>query len=128
MRTPKPSHSNAPTKEKVAVLAGWLEDKKARDIVAFDLARENSLSEAIVIATATSVRHAQGLAEHVLQAAKEAQYEFLRMEGNTVGQWILLDLNDVIVHIFQTDARDLFRLEDLWTGSPVLADTRRRED
>lgn len=128
MRTSKPSYSKAPTTEKVAVLAGWLDDKKARDIVAFDLARENSLSEAVVIATATSTRHAQGLAEHVLLSAKEANYEFLRMEGNAVGQWILLDLNDIVVHILQTDARDLFRLEDLWTGSPVLADTRRGKE
>lgn len=128
MRTIKAPRPTASTKEKVTAIVGWLEDKKARALVAFDLARENSLSEAIVIATATSVRHAQGLAEHVLQSAKQEGYEFLRMEGNSVGQWILLDLNDVVVHIFQSEARVLFRLEDLWTGMPVLADTRRGDD
>ena len=127
MHAIKPALSKAPTKEKVASIVEWLSDKKARDTVAFDLSGENSLSEATVIATATSVRHGQGLAEHVLQSAREAGYEFLRMEGNVVGQWILLDLNDVIVHIFQTDARDLFRLEDLFAGNPLLTDTRREE-
>lgn len=127
MRTAKPAFSKAPTKEKVASIVEWLDDKKARDIVAFDLSGENSLSESCVIAAATSVRHAQGLAEYVLQSARQAGYEFLRMEGNVVGQWILLDLNDVIVHIFQADARALFRLEDLFAGNPVLADTRREE-
>lgn len=125
MHTTKLPRSKASTKEKVAVIVGWLEDKKAKSIVAFDLARENSLAEAIIIASSTSARHAQGLAEHVLRSAREEGYEFLRMEGNIVGQWILLDLNDVIVHIFQPDARELFRLEDLWTGMPVLADTRK---
>ena len=125
MRTLKNIHSTLPTVGKVTAIVGWLADKKARDIVAFDLARENTLSEAIVIATATSIRHGQGLAEYVLQAASEANFEYLRMEGNTVGQWILLDLNDVIVHIFQQDTRDLFRLEDLWSAAPVFADTRK---
>lgn len=125
MRKHKHSYSTAPTQEKVQAIVSWLDDKKARDILALDLARENSLSEAIIIATATSVRHGQGLAEHVLQASRNENYEYLRMEGNTVGQWILLDLNDVIVHIFQQDTRILFRLDDLWPGAAVLADTRK---
>lgn len=111
--------------DKVTAMAGWLADKKARDILAVDVSRENSLSEAVIVATATSVRHAQGLAEHLLQAGRDANYEFLRMEGNVVGQWILLDFNDIIVHIQQSDTRDLFRLDDLWPSAPVLVDTRK---
>ena len=125
MRTLKNTHSSLPTTDKVRAIAEWLADKKARDVVAFDLSKENTLSEAIIIATATSIRHGQGLAEHVLQSAHETNFEFLSMEGNTVGQWILLDLNDVIVHIFQQDTRELFRLEDLWPTASVLIDTRR---
>lgn len=124
MRTPETTYSTAPFTEKVAAFAEWLSDKKAKNVVAFDLSRENSLSEAVVIATANSVRHGQGLAEHVLKSARERKYEYLRMEGATAGQWILLDFNDVIVHIFQPDTRALFRLDDLWAKAPVLADTR----
>lgn len=124
MRTHHLVYSTAPTGSKVAAMVAWLDEKKARDILALDLAKESSLSEAIIIATASSVRHGQGLAEHLLASAREVKYEFLRMEGNTVGQWILLDFNDVVVHIFQQDSRDLFRLDDLWPGVPVLADTR----
>ncbi|MDL2268085.1 ribosome silencing factor [Desulfovibrio sp. OttesenSCG-928-G15] len=124
MRTPEHTYSTAPFTDKAAAFVEWLSDKKAKDIVAFDLSRENSLSEAVVIATANSVRHGQGLAEHVLKTAREQKYEYLRMEGATVGQWILLDFNDVIVHIFQPDTRSLFRLDDLWAKAPVLADMR----
>lgn len=124
MHTIKTTFSTASTKEKTITIVDWLNDKKAKDILALDLSKENTLSESVIIATATSARHAQGLAQHVLQLARQAGYEFLRMEGNAVGQWILLDLNDLVVHIFQPDTREIFRLEDLWTGVPVLADTR----
>ena len=125
MRTNKTRYSTVPYAEKVAAIVDWLEDKKATDILGLDMSQENTLSDAIVIATATSIRHAQGLAEHVLRSARERNYEYLRMEGNLVGQWILLDLNDVIVHIFQSDNRALFRLDDLWPSAPVLADKRK---
>jgi len=127
MRTNKTRYSAAPYTEKVAAIVAWLEDKKAKNILGLDMSKENSLSDAIIIATATSVRHAQGLAEHVLRSAREHNYEYLRMEGNVVGQWVLLDLNDVIVHIFQQDARALFRLDDLWPTAPVLADTHKED-
>lgn len=125
MRTHTPPHSAVSHAVKVAAIAGWLEDKKAEDILALDISGENTIYDAVVIATAASVRHARGLVEHVLQSASERGYDYLRMEGNAVGQWILLDLNDVIVHIFQPDSRALFRLDDLWPSAPVLADTRK---
>ena len=118
------NYSNASTKEKVAGMVSWLADKKGRNILALDLAKENSLSEAVIIVSATSVRHGQGLAEHMLREARKHNYEFLSMEGQTVGQWILLDFNDVVVHIFQPDSRELFRLGDLWPGAGILAGTR----
>ncbi|MDL2216925.1 ribosome silencing factor [Desulfovibrio sp. OttesenSCG-928-M14] len=116
--------STLPTADKALFFVERLTDKKAGSIVAFDLSKENSMSEAVVIANATSIRHAQGLADHLLQAAKDEHFEFLNMEGHSVGRWILLDFNDVIVHIFQPDSRDLFRLDDLWNRAPLLADTR----
>ena len=124
MPAPEARYSPLPFTAKVAAIVGWLADKKARDILALDLSKENSLSESVVIATALSVRHGQGLAEHILRSAREENFEYLHMEGHTVGHWILLDLNDVLVHILQPDMRGLFRLDDLWPSAPVLADTR----
>lgn len=127
MSKKEPKFSTLSTRDKALFFVERLADKKAQDIVAFDLSKENSLSEATIIAGATSVRHAQGLADSVLQAAKEARFEFLRMEGHTVGQWILLDFNDVIIHIFHPESRDLFRLDDLWATAPRFADTRKEQ-
>ncbi len=124
MRSSEKKFSTASTAVKVEQIAGRLLEKKARGLLALDLAAERSLYEAAVIVSATSVRHGQGLADFVLDLCKEADYEFLHMEGYTVGQWILLDLNDVVVHIFQPDSRDLFRLDDLWPAAPVIADNR----
>ena len=124
MRAKKLSHSSLPTLEKVKNIVGWLLDKKALELLALDLSRENGPSEAVVIVTATSMRHGQGLADHVLQSARDENFEYLNMEGYVVGQWILLDLNDVVVHIFQSESRALFRLDDLWPAASVLADTR----
>ena len=125
MRAKKLSHSSLPTLEKVKNIVGWLLDKKALELLALDLSRENGPSEAVVIVTATSMRHGQGLADHVLQSARDENFEYLNMEGYVVGQWILLDLNDVVVHIFQSESRALFRLDDLWPAASVLADTRK---
>lgn len=112
----------APTLEKVNLLVGWLAEKKARHILALDLSGENGLAEAVIIVSATSARHGQGLARHLLESARREKQEYLRIEGFAAGQWILLDFNDVIVHIFQGEQRELFRLEDLWPNAPILAD------
>lgn len=119
--------STLSTPEKVVFFISILSDKKAREITALDLSAENSLSEAVIIVTASSARHAQGLADNLLKLSREAGHEFLSLEGYNVGQWILLDFNDVIIHIFQADYRDLFRLDDLWSSAPLMAGTGRRE-
>ena len=61
------------------------------------------------------MRHAQSLANGVNQLCGEKNYEFLRMDGYTVGQWILVDCNDFVVNIFQADTRGLYKLEALWS-------------
>lgn len=125
MRAKKHIYSTIATEQKVKNIVDWLLDKKATDMLALDLSRETGPWEAVVIVTATSTRHGQGLADHVLRSAREENFECLSMEGYVVGQWILLDLNDVVVHIFQPDSRSFFRLDDLWPSAGVLADTRK---
>jgi ribosome-associated protein len=73
------------------------------------------------------VRHGQGLADYLLDSAPEDNLEYLRMEGHALGSWILLDFNEVVVHIFQTESREMFRLEDLWPRAPILTDTRKEK-
>jgi ribosome-associated protein len=120
--------SRASTREKAAAMVDLLAEKKALDIVALDLAGENLLCEAVIIAGSTSARHGQGLAEILLLAARERNFEYLHMEGHALARWILLDFNDVVVHILQSESRELFRLEEMWPKAGVLADTRKRPD
>ena len=116
---------NLPIIEKLEIVSAWIRDKKGEDLLALDLTGNHTFTEGIVIASASSVRHAQGLADHVLQECRLAGFEFLHMEGFQTGQWILLDLNDLVVSIFQKDSRELYRLEDLWRSARAVVDERK---
>jgi ribosome-associated protein len=107
-------HADLSTEKKTEALGLWLHEHKALQPVTLHVAGRNSWTEALVIAGASSVRHAQSLADGILAWCKEHNVEFLSMEGRQAGQWILVDLNDVVVHIFQTPTRELYRLESLW--------------
>lgn len=120
----KMKFADVPVREKLERVSGWLQEKKGKDILALDLTRNHTFTEGIIIATASSIRHAQGLADHVLAESKTERYEFLRMEGYQTGQWILLDMNDLVVSIFQEETRELYRLEDLWKSAGTVLDTR----
>jgi ribosome-associated protein len=104
------------TEKKTEALSAWLHEHKALQLVSLHV--ESGWTESLIIVSATSVRHAQSLADGLLAWCKEQKLEFLSMEGYQAGQWILVDLNDVVVNIFQTPARELYRLESLWARSP----------
>ena len=113
-------HVRPEVADKLRQISIWLEEKKAGETVIIDLRGKEAYADGIVIVSASSVRHAQGLAEHVRVQAKAAGYEFLHDEGFQTGQWILLDLNDVLVNIFQPQVRQLYNLEGLWADAPRL--------
>ena len=121
---PASTNHETPVREKLERAARWLAEKKGGDILALDLSASNTFTEGIILATARSIRHAQGLADHILLETKAANFELLRMEGYQTGQWILLDLNDIVISIFQENARKLYRIEDLWKFAPVVMDMR----
>lgn len=107
-------YSTQPASEKAAVLADWLEESKARELTVLDVSGKNPCMDVLIVATATSVRHARSLADGLLDQCKQRNFEYLRMEGYQAGQWILVDLNDIVAHIFQAETRDMYRLESLW--------------
>jgi len=114
--TPKKKiYSDLPAKDKMADMAQFLKDHKAQNVLTIDLAGRGSFTEGLVIATATSVRHAQSLADGISGLCHEKKYEYLRMDGYTNGQWLLVDCNDVVVNIFQESTRELYNLEALWS-------------
>ena len=114
--------------EKTKVLVEWLTENKARDIVALHIASQSQCTDAVIVVTASSLRHAKSLADGLMDQCSKRNYEFLRMEGYQNGLWILADLNDIVVHIFQKDTRDLYRIDALWKQAPVLHGDTARPD
>jgi ribosome silencing factor RsfS/YbeB/iojap len=108
------------SREKARIIAGWLDEAKALDLTALDVEGICPIAEAMVIATATSPRHAKGAADRVTDRLGEQGLEFLGMEGYRAGDWILLDCNDVVVHIFQEETRRLYDLEGLWSEAEII--------
>ena len=110
-------YSTIPASEKAPVMQEWLAEHKARELASFTLPEGNPLTDIVLICTASSARHARSLADGLTEMCKQQKYEILRTEGYQEGQWVLVDLNDVIVHIFQEPVREMYRLEALWAGA-----------
>ena len=101
-------------------LAQALDAKRAIDVRVLDLAGLRSFTDCFVIASATSPRHAQTLADAVLEAARACGQRPLGVEGLSVARWVLIDLGDVIVHVFLEDAREFYGLERLWGDAEAV--------
>jgi ribosome-associated protein len=71
-----------------------------------------------MVVSARGVKHAKALADFVLEMAAKEKIEFLTMEGHKTGEWVLLDLNDVLVHVFLQELRDFYNIEGMWTEAP----------
>lgn len=91
-----------------------LDDLKGVDVTALDVRGLTSITDAMVIATGRSDRHVKSLAQSVVEAAKGAGNRVLGIEGESEGEWVLIDLGDVIVHVMQPRIRDFYKLEKLW--------------
>ena len=99
-----------------------LEDLKARDLRVLDVRELTTVADYLVIASGTSDRHVASLADNVIEAAKQAGHRPLGVEGLQAGEWVLIDLADVIVHVMQPRVREFYKLEDLWTMSAAAPD------
>jgi ribosome-associated protein len=100
--------------EKIKLIVNALEDVKAQDITVLDTAKLTSLFERMVIASGTSNRQTRALADHVRVKMKAADQYVGNTEGEDTGDWVLLDLGDVIVHVMQPATRAHYNLEELW--------------
>ena len=95
-----------------------LEDIKARDIEVINTTKLSSLFERIVIASADSTRQVKALARHVQDKVLEAGGTVLSIEGEDSGEWVLVDLESIVVHVMQPGVRSYYNLEELWKTVP----------
>ena len=99
-------------------------DLKASDIVLLDVSTMTSITDYMIIASGTSDRHVRSIADKVVERAKQAGHAPLGVEGHEYGEWVLVDLGDVVVHVMQPATRDFYKLENLW-GMPDQPDFAR---
>jgi ribosome-associated protein len=103
--------------QKLAVTA--LEDIKARDIEVINTTRLSSLFDRIIIASADSARQTKSLARSVQDKVLAAGGRIIGTEGEESGEWIVVDLGDIVVHIMQPAVRTYYNLEELWSATPA---------
>jgi ribosome-associated protein len=95
-------------------------EMKAERLVALDVRALTSYADTFVLMTGGSDRHVRAIADSIIEAVKARGEKPLGVEGHDEGRWVLIDLGDVIVHVFQSDVRDEYDLERLWSDAPPL--------
>lgn len=102
------------TNELLSFVIEKIEDLKGRDIVTLEIAEKSNFADYMVVCSGNSNRHVKSIAHSVTTESRAAGVEPLGVEGNDVGEWSLVDLGDIVVHIMTDAARDNFQLEELW--------------
>jgi ribosome-associated protein len=92
-----------------------LDDRKALNISVIDVRGKSNITDFMIVATATSTRHAHSLCEHVMQTLKQRGETPLGLEGELGSDWVLLDMGDVVAHVMTGHAREYYQLEKLWS-------------
>ncbi len=96
-----------------------LEDVKAQDIKIFNTTHITGLFDRVIIVSGTSNRQTRSLAASVADAARENNIPIVAYEGEDTGEWVLVDLGDIVVHCMQPAIRQYYNLEEIWGGKPV---------
>lgn len=91
-----------------------LSDGKAEDIISIPLKGKSSIADYMIIANGTSTRHVSALANQVTSKIKTLGYHIFSIEGQRNGDWVLVDIGDVIVHLFRPEVRDFYNLDKMW--------------
>ncbi len=106
------------------IVVSALEDVKGKDIVVINTRKLSDLFGRIVLASGDSNRQVRALANHVVVKVKEAGGEVLGIEGEEVGEWVLVDCGDLVCHVMQPKVRAYYDLESLWQAKPARAAAR----
>jgi ribosome-associated protein len=110
-----------------AIVVDALEDVKGQEIMLFDTTGLTSLFDRIAVVSGTSNRQTKALAASVRDKVKESGGDIVGMEGEDTGEWVLVDLGDMIVHIMQPAIRQYYRLEEIWGEKPVKLGAAKRK-
>ena len=96
------------------------DSKRAEDIVALDVQKVSLLADYFVICSGNNERQINAIVDDIIEQEQKAQVEVKRVVGKDGGKWILIDLSDVIVHVFSSSERSFYNLEKLWSDAPLV--------
>ena len=113
VNAPAPLSEALDAEEMLALVKARLEDDKSEDIVSIDLRGKTSIADFMVIASGRSQRHVGAIAEHLIEGLKERGVKNVRVEGMPACDWVMIDANDVIVHVFQPEVRSFYNIEKM---------------
>ena len=105
----------------LAIILKSLEDDKAEDIVQIDLRGKTEIGDYMVICSGRSTRQVAAISEKLAQRVKEETAQTPRMEGKDIGDWVLIDTGDVVVHVFRPEVREFYQLEKMWVDAVQAA-------
>ncbi len=99
-----------------------LDEAKALDIRTFDVSKITSIADTMIVASGRSNRQVNALADKLVEVAKQHGHEILGIEGKREGEWVLVDLGDIIIHVMHPQTREYYQLEKLWNASDIQAE------
>ena len=105
-----------------ALILDILDEQSAADIVQLDLRGKSSICDYMIVASGRSNRHVSALADYVQRGLKEIDIRNLGVEGMAQCDWVLIDVGDVIVHLFRPEVREFYALEKMWSVPPIAED------
>lgn len=120
MKQLKKEYQDYDSKDLAQVCSEIASNGKGEDIVVLDVRGMSSFTDFFVILSGRSTRHVQALAESLENELRSKRINTSRAEGLSEGKWVLLDFDDVVVHIFYHDQRDFYDLEGLWDDAPRI--------
>jgi len=109
---------NKERQETVEKIISWALDKKAEDVKHIDVEGKTDFTDSIIICHGTADLHVKAIADHIITMAKHENIQILSSEGKSNATWILIDMGDIIVHVFNEETRDFYQIEDLYKISP----------
>ncbi|MHC5267958.1 ribosome silencing factor [Enterococcus sp. LJL98] len=99
------------------------DSKRAEDLLALDVREVSLLADYFFICSANTERQISAIVDAIIEEEQKAQVQVKRVEGKEGGKWILIDLGDVVVHVFSTSERSFYNLEKLWSDAPLVSIT-----
>lgn len=108
------------SKDILKIVVEAADNKRAEDIVALDVSKISYLADYFVIMQADSERQVKAIVDNIEEEVEKSGISIKQIEGKNSGNWILIDLRDVVIHVFKSETRGFYNLEKLWAEAPMV--------